>query len=96
MRSTEIIRERDMALHGLGVVAGQAMDLAELVDAYVADLTRACAAHVVNSRQALARMMDKLRVRRVMDMRPADVLAVHARMLAIGFAPRSSGPNTRA
>jgi hypothetical protein len=96
MRSTEIIRERDMALHGLGAVAGQTMDLSELLDAYVADLTRACEAHVVNSRQALSRMQDELRVRRVMDVRPADVLAVRARMLATGFAPRSTGPTTPA
>jgi hypothetical protein len=54
MRSTEIIRERDMALHGLGAVAGQSMDLSELLDAFVADLTRACESHVVNSRQAHA------------------------------------------
>ncbi len=88
MRSTEIIRERDMALHGLGAVAGQAMDLAELLDAYVADLaTRACEAHVVNSRQALARIQDELRARRVMDVRPADVLAVYAP--AASHRPRS-------
>jgi hypothetical protein len=38
MRSTEIIRERDMALHGLGAVAGQAMDLSELIESYLADI----------------------------------------------------------
>jgi hypothetical protein len=97
MRSTEIIRERDMALHGLGAVAGQTMDLSELLDAFVADLaTRACEAHVVNSRQALARMQDELRVRRVMGVRPADVLAVRARMLATACARRSTGPTTSA
>jgi integrase len=90
MRSTEIIRERDMALHGLGAVAGQAMDLGELIESYLADLgTRASDAHVTNSRQALARMIEELRVRRVMDVRPADVLAVRARMLATGLAPRT-------
>jgi hypothetical protein len=97
MRSTELIRERDMALHGLGAVARQTMHLSELLDAFVADIaTRACAAHVVNSRQALARMQDELRVRRVMDVRPADVLAVRARMLASGLAPHSAGPTTPA
>jgi hypothetical protein len=97
MRSTEIIRERDMALHGLGAVAGRTMDLSELLDAFVADLaTRACEAHVVNSRQALARMQDELRVRRVMGVRPADVLAVRARMLATACARRSTGPTTSA
>jgi len=97
MRSTEILRERDMALHGLGAVAGQAKDLGELLDAYDADLaTRACEAQVTKSRQTPARMQDELRVRRVMDVRPADVLAVRARMLATGFAPRSSGATTPA
>ncbi|MBL8802126.1 MAG: hypothetical protein JNN27_09040 [Planctomycetes bacterium] len=97
MRSTEIIRARDMALHGLGAVAGQAMDLGELLDASDADLaTRACEARVTKSRQALARMEDELRARRVMDVRPADVLAVRARMLATGSAPRSSGATTPA
>jgi len=56
MRSTEILRARDMALHGLGAVAGQAMDVGELVESYLADLgMRASDAHVTNSRQALAR-----------------------------------------
>ncbi len=90
MRSTEIIRARDMALHGLGAVAGQAMDLGELIESYLADLgTRASDAHVTNSRQALARMIEELGVRRVMDVRPADVLRVRARLLDGGLAPRT-------
>lgn len=86
MRSTEILRERDMALCGLGAVAGQAVELGELLEVYDADLaTRACEAQVTKSRQALARMQDELRARRGMDVRPADV---RVRMLATGFAPR--------
>ena len=91
MRSIEILRTRDMALHGLGAVAGQAMDLGKLIDAFLADLaTRACEAHLVNSRQALARMAAELGVRRVMDVRPAEVLRVRARLLAGGLAPRTA------
>jgi hypothetical protein len=41
-------------------------------------------------------MQDELRVRRVMDVRPADVLAVRARMLATGLAPHSTGRTTPA
>lgn len=90
MRATEIIRSRDMALHGLGAVDGQGMDLGELRDAYLADLrTRASDAHVVNSQQALARMIHELRVNRVCEVRPADVLRVRADLLGTGLAPRT-------
>ena len=96
MRANEIIRARDMALHGLGALHGQTRELAEVVDAYLVDLaTRTSPAHVVNSRQALARMMDELKVRRVMDLRPFDVLQARARLLESGLAPRSSASTAR-
>jgi integrase len=91
MRANEIIRSRDMALHGLGALDGQTRDLSEIIDAYVQDLaTRVSAAHVLNSRQSLARMLDELRVRRVMDLRPYEVLQARARLLASGLAPRTA------
>lgn len=90
MRSNEIIRARDMALHGLGALNGQTRDLTEVIDLYLQDLaTRASATHVTNSRQALARMLAELPTRRVMDLRPHDVLQVRARLLGSGLAPRT-------
>ena len=91
LRANEIIRARDMALHGLGALDGQTRELDGVVEAYLEDLaTRVSPRHVTNSRQALARMLEELGVRRVMDVRPHDVLKARVRLLASGLAPRTA------
>lgn len=90
MRTSEIVRQRDMELAGLSAVEGMSTPLAELATAYVADLaTRATPAHVANTKAALERMLREVKAVRVRDLRAYEVLQARARLLATDLAPRT-------
>jgi integrase len=90
-RQAEIVRGRDMQLSGLAPVEGMGMPLAELVDAYVADLrTRASAKHLRNVEGSLKHTLEALRAVRVRDLRPIDVITYRAKLIAAGAANRTA------
>jgi integrase len=87
----ELIQSRDLEVAGLGSHAGADMLLADLRDAYLADLrTRATPMHVSNSEGLLARMLGALRAQRVRELRPLEVVQVRERLVATGLAPRTA------
>ena len=87
----EIVHQRDLEAAGLGTQEGQNKPLAELRDAYLADLeTRACPRHLVNVRAGIDRTLGALRAKRVRDLRPHNLIQYRAARLKEGLSRRSA------
>ena len=96
-RMVEIIRQRDLEEAGLGAVEGQSRSLLELRDLYLADLrARTSPKHAVNVEDQLDRMLADLRVERVRDVRPIDVMRVRQGIQTEGKANRTVNLHTNA
>jgi integrase len=90
-RQHELINRRNLALEGLGGIAGLDMPLVELADRYVENLAqRSTPAHVENVASRLARTLAKLPGARVRDLRPSDALRLRAEALAAGSSHRTA------
>ena len=87
----EIIRQRDLEAAGLGAVEGQSMELAELRDAYLADLiTRVGDSQFRNVRLRLNHAFAALSAQRVRDLRVVDVLKFRAVRVGAGVSNRTA------
>jgi integrase len=93
----ELIHQRDLELAGLGRVEGQSKALAELVPAYLADLgQRAGAKQIRNVRDRLARILSAVRVVRVRDLKPVDVLRFRDERRQSGVSNRTANADVGA
>lgn len=91
IRRTELIRQRDMELAGLGGVEGQSRPLAELRDLYLDDLRhRASERHVLNVKGKLERAIADLGSPRVRDVTPIAVLRFRGSLVDSGLSHRTA------
>ncbi len=85
------IAQRDMEMAGLGAVEGQSRLLAEIRDAFLADLkTRSTVRYHEYAGTRIDFVLREINARRVCDVRPHEILQVRARMLASGLSPTTA------
>lgn len=90
-RRTAIIARRDMAIDGLGAIAGMDMALAEVVDAYLLDLEpRVTDLHYKNVRGSLARVVAELGDTCVRDITIPRVVRLRSEAVKAGAANRTA------
>ena len=90
-RRLEIIRRRDMELDGLGPAEGQNLELEEVAEQYLEDLTaRVSSGHEKNIRLRLARTLLELDGLRIRDLRPMHLIRLRNEALAAGRSNRTA------
>ena len=90
-RRMQIIAQRDMQLDGLGAVQGMELQLAEVVEEYLADLKlRSCSRHFSTVASRLRRAVQELGSPRVRDLKPMQVVRVRSAATARGLSNRSA------
>jgi integrase len=91
MRRSELIRQRDLELAGLGGVSGQSRPLEEIRDLYLQDLRhRSSARHALNVQGKLDRILGDMRSPRVRDVTPAAVMAFRGALVDGGLSHRTA------
>jgi integrase len=83
----EIVHQRDLEMAGLGAVEGQSRPLAEVRDAFLADLgTRTSTRYHAYARQRIDDVLGEIRAKRVCDLRAHELLQLRAQMLKSGLS----------
>jgi len=87
MMSRELVRKRDMALAGLGMIDGQNERLLDILEKYVADLRgRASALYVDLLEVRVKKLIAELKAERVRDVRPHAVLEWRTKLREAGLS----------
>lgn len=85
--SREIIRQRDLQLAGLGMITGQERTLADLRDAYLADLEmRVCPNHFVSKRFRLDKALRLINVNRIRQLTHLDAVKLQSALVREGLS----------